>query len=196
MRGIVICLAAALLAASSGCVTVPEHGKAKRAMGVDPKPSYPKLTGYRLELKQVSPRVMYCGDRGELTFSLRNAGKESIRLDEWFSNEPDNVVVYCQPWLTGMTGPDDAGWIELSFDPKMPPIRYPLELMPGNRVFVTKELPFVSKLAVSPGAERRFFIRAKLNLKSVDVETPTSFIIVRNPPPRKKQTGAPEKRTL
>ena len=195
MRRIVICLAAALLAASSGCVTVPEHGKAKRALGVEPKASYPKLTGYRLELRQVSPRVMYCGDKGELTFSLRNAGKAPIRLDEWFSNEPDNVVVYCQPWLTGMTGPDDSGWIELSFDPQMPPIRYPLELMPGNRVFVTKELPFVSKLAISPGAERRFFIRGRLNLKSVDVQTPVSSIIVRNPPP-KKQAGASSKRPL
>ena len=85
-----------------------------------------------------------------------------------------------------MTGPDDSGWIELSFDPKRPPIRYPLELMPGNRVFVTKELPFISKLAVSPGAERRFFIRARLNLTSVDVATETTSIIVRNPPPKKK----------
>ena len=193
MRRIMWILPLAALLAVSGCVRT--EIKAKRALGVEPKASYPKLTGYRLELRQVSPRVMYCGSKGEITFSLRNAGKTSIRLDEWFSNEPDNVVVYCQPWLTDMTGPDDSGWIELSFDPKLPPIRYPLDLMPGNRVFVTKELPFVSKLAVSPGAERRFFIRAKLNLKSVDVETPTSFIIVRNAPP-KKQADASEKRPL
>ena len=178
--------------AAAGCVRT--EAKAKRALGVDPKPSYPKLTGYRLELKLVSPRVMYCGGSGKVTFSLRNGGKKSIRLDEWFSNEPDNVVVYCQPWLTGMTGPDDAGWIELSFDPQLPPVRYPLELMPGNRVFVTKELPFISKLAVSPGAERRFFIRAKLNLQSVDVETPVTSIIVRNPPPKKPAAGVANQR--
>ena len=185
-----ILLSAALLALA-GCVRT--EVKAKRALGVEPQPSYPKLVGYRLDLKMVSPRVMYSGSKGEITFSLRNAGKKSIRLDEWFSNEPDNIVVYCQPWLTGMTGPDDAGWIELSFDPKLPPVRYPLELMPGNRVFVTKELPFISKLAVSPGAERRFFIRAKLNLTSVDVETETTSIVVRNPPPKKK-ADASEKR--
>ena len=184
MRNIMRALLLSALLSAAGCVRT--EIKAKRALGVEPKASYPKLTGYRLELKLVSPRVMYCGSRGEVTFSLRNADKKSIRLDEWFSNEPDNVVVYCQPWLTGMTGPDDSGWIELSFDPKRPPIRYPLELMPGNRVFVTKELPFISKLAVSPGAERRFFIRARLNLTSVDVATETTSIIVRNPPPKKK----------
>ena len=192
MRGMMWVLLSAALFATAGCVRT--ETKAKRALGVEPKESYPKLTGYQLDLKMVSPRVMYCGSKGEVTFSLRNAGKKAIRLDEWFSNEPDNIVVYCQPWLTGMTGPDDAGWVELSFDPKLPPVRYPLDLLPGNRVFVTKELPFVSKLAVSPGAERRFFIRARLNLSSVDVQTDTNFIIVRNPPPKKKQADASDKR--
>ena len=192
MQNIFWVLVSAVLLAFSGCIRT--EVKSKRALGVDPQPSYPKLTGYRLDLKQVSPRVMYCGDKGEITFSLRNAGKKSIRLDEWFSNEPDNIVVYCQPWLTGMTGPDDSGWIELSFDPKMPPVRYPLELMPGNLVFVTKELPFISKLAVSPGAERRFFIRAKLNLTSVDVETETTSIVVRNAPPAKKSAASDKRK--
>ena len=126
MRKVMWILLSALLLSCAGCIRT--EVKAKRALGVDPQPNYPKLVGYQLDLKQVSPRVMYCGDKGEITFSLRNAGKKSIRLDEWFSNEPDNIVVYCQPWLTGMTGPDDAGWIELSFDPKLPPVRYPLEL--------------------------------------------------------------------
>ena len=187
MRNIVWGLLLSALVASAGCVS--KEIKSKHALGVDPQKNYPKLTGYRLEFKQVSPRVMYCGSKGEVTFSLRNVGKEPVRIDEWFSNETDNVVVYCQPWLTGMTGPDESGWIELSFDPKRPPVRYPLELLPDNRVFITKELPFVSKLAVSPGAERRFFIRAKLNLQSVDLITETNFIIVRNPPPKKPAAG-------
>ena len=187
MRNIVWGLLLSALVVSAGCVS--KEIKAKHALGVDPQKNYPKLTGYRLEFKLVSPRVMYCGNKGEVTFSLRNVGKEPIRIDEWFSNETDNVVVYCQPWLTGMTGPDESGWIELAFDPKLPPVRYPLELLPDNRVFITKELPFVSKLSVSPGAERRFFIRAKLNLQSVDLATETNFIIVRNPPPQKKQAA-------
>jgi hypothetical protein len=105
--------------------------------------------------------------------------KKNIRIVEWFSNEPDNVIVYCQPWLTGMTEPDELAWTELSFDVRRPPIRYPLELMPGNQVLVTKELPFVDKLAISPGAERRFFIKAKLNLQSVSATSPVSVLIVR-----------------
>ena len=173
---------AAALMLLAGCASDGEarkHGTAKRAMGIAPQAEYPVLEGYHLTLRQTGSRVLRCGEGGKLTFALRNAGNESLRVVEWYSNEPDNLVIFCQPWLTGMTEPDEAAWTELSFDVKMPPIRYPLELMPGNQVLVTKELPFVDKLAISPGAERRFFVRAKLNLKSVSAESPVSVIVVR-----------------
>jgi hypothetical protein len=89
-----------------------------------------------------------------------------------------------------MTEPDEQAWTELSFDVRRPPIRYPLELMPGNQVLVTKELPFVDKMAISPGAERRFFIKAKLNLQSVSVSSPVSVLIVR-PGNGRKAGGKP-----
>ena len=173
---------AAALMLLAGCASDGEarkHGTAKRAMGIAPQAEYQVLEGYHLTLRQTGSRVLRCGEGGKLTFALRNAGNESLRVVEWYSNEPDNLVIFCQPWLTGMTEPDEAAWTELSFDVKMPPIRYPLELMPGNQVLVTKELPFVDKLAISPGAERRFFVRAKLNLKSVSAESPVSVIVVR-----------------
>ena len=188
---------AAMAAVLVGCSSTdqPER-KSKRAMGTLPQESYAPLTDYKLALRTDSRHVLRVGEGGRITFALRNLDKKSIRIVEWFSNESDNVIVYCQPWLTGMTDPDEQAWTELSFDVRRPPIRYPLELMPGNQVLVTKELPFVDKLAIKPGSERRFFIRAKLNLQSVSAASPVSVLIVR-PGKAARNTGktapAPER---
>lgn len=174
----IVCCAVALMFGIGGCTS--DRGKEEKlAMGTVPQKSYEPLKFYRLALRTEPQRILYAGEPGTVTFALRNQDKDSLRLEEWFSNEPDNVTVYCQPWLTGMTGPDENNWIELSFDPHVPAWRYPLELMPGNQVLVTKELPFVAKMTVSPGTERRFFLRGKLNLTSVSVTSPVSVLIVR-----------------
>ena len=201
MRRVFSMLLAALLAAGIvGCASSDQsERKSKRAMGTLPQESYAPLSDYKLVLRTDSRKIIHVGEGGNITFALRNLDKKSIRIIEWFSNEPDNVIVYCQPWLTGMTVPDEQAWTELSFDVRRPPIRYPLELMPGNQVLVTKELPFVDKLAISPGAERRYFLRAKLNLKSVSVTSPVSVLIVRpgngkkikpTPPPKVRPVPA------
>jgi len=172
-------LAAMMAVGVAGCSssTKPER-KSKSAMGVLPQESYAPLADYKLTLRTDSRKTLRVGEGGEITFALRNRDNKAIRIVEWYSNEPDNVVVYCQPWLTGMTVPDENAWIPLDFDVRNPPIRYPLELMPGNQVLVTKKLDFVDKLAITPGAERRYFIKAKLNLQSVSVASPVSVLIV------------------
>ena len=193
MRRFFLMLLAALTAAGiAGCASSdrPER-KSKRAMGTLPQENYAPLGNYKLALRTDSRKVLRVGEGGNITFALRNQGDDSIRIIEWFSNEPDNVVVYCQPWLTGMTVPDEQAWTELSFDVRRPPIRYPLELMPGNQVLVTKELPFVDKLAITPGSERRYFIKAKLNLQSVSVTSPVSVLIVRPGSGKSKTAKAP-----
>ena len=171
-------LAVGIAGCASGKTEQPGR-QAKRAMGTLPQESYAPLADYQLVLRTDSRKIILVGEGGEITYTLRNADKKTIRIDEWFSNEPDNVIVYCQPWLTGMTVPDEEAWIPLSFEVPRQAIRYPLELMPGNQVLVPKKLPFVDKLAISPGSERRFFLRAKLNLMSVSVTSPVSVLIVR-----------------
>lgn len=201
-RSVLMMLAAVTVACAAGCASSgATERKSKRAMGTLPQENYAKLTGYKLSLRTESRNVLRVGEGGRITFALRNLDRKSIRIDEWFSNESDNVVVCCQPWLPGMTVPDEQAWIELSFDIRRPPIRYPLELMNGNQVLVTKELPFVDKLAITPGSERRFFIKAKLNLQSVSVESPVSVLIVRpgrvkpaTPPAPGKTAPAPAER--
>ena len=185
-------LAALLAAGIVGCASSDQsERKSKRAMGTLPQESYAPLSDYKLVLRTDSRKIIHVGEGGNITFALRNLDKKSIRIIEWFSNEPDNVIVYCQPWLTGMTVPDEQAWTELSFDVRRPPIRYPLELMPGNQVLVTKELPFVDKLAITPGSERRYFIKAKLNLQSVSATSPVSVLIVRPGNSKTAKTPAP-----
>jgi len=192
-RAWMMLLSAAVTVAICGCAGNKPERQSKRAMGTLPQESYAPLTDYRLSLRTDSRKTIRVGEGGEITFALRNLDKKNIRIVEWFSNEPDNVVVYCQPWLTGMTAPDEAGWIPLDFDVRMPPIRYPLELMPGNQVLVTKKLDFVDKMAITPGSERRYFIKAKLNLKSVSVESPVSVLIVLPEDPKRPKASTTDK---
>lgn len=165
-----------LLISAGGCVVTETS---KTALGTMPKENYPPIIRHRARLELAGSRQLIAGLPGSLTFTLTNGGTEPLKVPEWYSYEPDNVIVYCQPWLPGTNAPDELGWIPLSFDLHKPPVRYPLELLPGNRVSVTKELPFIEKLTVSPGAERRYFVKGELTLTSLKLSTPVAAIAVR-----------------
>ena len=171
-----VLLAVLLLA---GCVR-EQVGKSKLALGGREKKSYAKITNHQLTLELANPRLIYAGEGGEITFMLINHGSKQVNIEEWYTNEADNVVVSCQNFLPGMNGFRNDAWINLSFTPRQPPWRYPLILEPQNRVFITKKLPFVDKLRITPGSERRYFVKGKLNLTSLDVESSPAVIVVRN----------------
>ena len=166
---------------TAGCVREVEKREELGVGVVAELPEYPQLARYKLSLQLVGSRTLTAGRPGRVTFSLRNTDDRPLRLVEWYANEPDNLLIYCQPWLPGTTEPDEGLWIPLSFDVKRPATRYPLEIVPGNNVLVTKELPFVEKLVVSPEGERRYFIKAVLNLHSVSAESPVAAIAVESP---------------
>ena len=163
----------------NGCVK--EVTEQKWQKGIAEMPEYPPLVDYKLTLNLVSKRELIVGEGGRLMFALKNIDKKPIRLVEWYVNEAYNVQVYCQPWLPEMTGPDPNMWIpiRMEIDPKQTG-RFPLDLMPDNEVQIEKELPFVDSLVVSPNGERRFFVKAELNLKSVRVESPLAAVAVRS----------------
>lgn len=170
-----------VLMQTAGCVREVEKREELGVGVVAELPEYPRLARYKLSLQLVGSRTLTAGRPGRVTFSLRNTDDRPLRLVEWYANEPDNLLIYCQPWLPGTTEPDEGLWIPLSFDVKRPATRYPLEIVPGNNVLVTKELPFVEKLVVSPEGERRYFIKAVLNLHSVSAESPVAAIAVESP---------------
>lgn len=177
--------AALLTAILAGCAGKAPPPQMKMAFGVpDGTVKYKPVAGKNLSLKLVSKPVVHAGETAVLTFALCNNGNRSIEIPEWYSNESDNIVIFAQPWLTGMKAPDPQNWIELSFNLKQPVFHHPLILMPGNQVMVAQELPFIEKIRnISPGMERRYFIKAQTNLKSLKLE---SEIIVLKVLPRKK----------
>ena len=186
-------LAGAVLLPGAGCVIHEETVAGKRALGERAKDKYAPLKGYRLKLEMVGNGRLYAGDGGIVTFSLENCGNKKIEIEEWFSNESDNIVISCQNYLPGMTTFDPAAWVKLETPPRQPAWRFPLQLAPGNKVTVSKALPFVDKLAVTPGSERRYFIRAELNLKSVSAVSRVTVISVRNPADKRIKAAPVEK---
>ena len=159
------------VAGVAGCSTsrMPEM---KTAIGVpDGKVAYKPVPTRGLSLRMPGKTTVYAGEKTALTFAIANNGSKAVTIAEWYSCEPDNLIIMVQPWLTGMKEPDPDNWIELSFDLKKPVMHYPMTLLPGNQAMVAKELPFVEKLQVSPGMARRFFVKAKTNLKSLPLES-------------------------
>ncbi len=175
-------ITAALMLALLGTGCVREVTEQPWGKGIAELPEYPPLADYKLSLNLISKRELITGEGGRLMFALKNIDNKPIRLVEWYVNEPYNVQVYCQPWFPGMNGPDPNVWlpIRMEIDPKQTG-RFPLDLMPNNEVQIEKELPFVDSLVVSPNGERRYFIKAELNLKSVKVESPLAAVAIRSP---------------
>lgn len=177
---------------TSGCVRT-EVGSSRRALGEREKEKYAPIRNHRLKLELTGNGQLFSGEGGFLTFALINGGDKNIEIKEWYSNEGDNVVLYCQNWLPGMTTYDPRGWVKLEFTPKKPAWRYPLSLTPGNRMFITKQLPFVDSLTITPGNERRYFIKAELTLSSVKLSSKVSTVSVRNPADKRRKVPQREK---
>ena len=177
--------AALLTAILAGCGGKAPPPQMKMAFGVpDGTVKYQPVSAKNLSLRLVGKPVVFAGEQSALTFALYNTGSKSISIPEWYSNESDNLVIFAQPWLTGMKTPDPDNWTELSFDLKQPVFHHPLVLMPGNQVLVTQTLPFVEKIRnISQGMERRYFIKSKINLKSLQLESEVMTLKVL---PRKK----------
>ena len=156
----------------SGCLSQPEMPKMKMAMGIpDGTVEYKTISTKNLTLKLLSKKDVFAGEKTELVFALSNHGLKTVSIDEWYSNETDNIKLSIQPWLTGMKEPAADGWIELTPELKKPILHYPMTLMPGNKALVSKKLDFVEKLQVSAGKCRRYFIQAEMNLKSVKLQS-------------------------
>lgn len=174
--------AAGLAVLITGCSTAePKIPQMKMAIGVpDGTVEYQPVSPRGLALRMLSKPTLFAGEDAALNFSLINNSRVQKIIPEWYAHEPDNIKLFVQPWLPGETAPAPDGWIELPVEFKKPVMHFPLTLMPGNQVIISKKLPFIRKLQVSPGMSRRYFIRAELNLKSLKLTTDTIAIQVVN----------------
>ena len=164
--------ASVLLATLAAGCAAPQKPPMQRTFGVpDGMVKYPRIDAEGLYLEMVSQPRLYAGEPANLVFTLRNSGQKAATIDEWYRNEGENLLLLIQPCLPGMNAPDPDAWIEISEPMQKPVIHYPLILLPDNQVMIAKKLDFIGKMQVAPGMERRFFLRAKLTLKSLDLST-------------------------
>lgn len=132
---------------------------------------FPPVDAAGLEFGPSGSLMMEAGSPGELTLALRNNGTKTVLIQEWRMNEPDNVRLYCQARPQGVDAPDESMWIALDDPVRTPEYRYMLELFPRNQVLVKRTLGFVENLVLRPGTERRYFVKAELNLKSLPLSS-------------------------
>lgn len=200
MNGSIPIAAACVAALFCGCVQEKVESKEQKFVaGSLPLPEYAPLERYKLEINLEGSRELVAGGDGILRFSIRNADSVPVKIPEWYVNEPENIQLFCQSWFPEMEQPDENAWVPIEYEKtpaqlKQPDFRFPLELAPGNRVFIDRELRIVRLLKVSPGKERRFFVKAKLNLQSVKVESPVFAISVHSPEDEAKRVEALKKK--
>ena len=166
------------LIATAGCTSAKP---ARQTLGYGEKPAnykFEKIKDAKLELVLIGPKTLNAGTPGKVSFALKNVGNKIVSIEEWRMNEQDNLNLECQIWLPGQKEPDPDRWLSLDLPVKQPELRYHLELYPGNQAHVSRDLDFVEALVISPGAERRYFIRASLNLTSVKCSSPVAAIAI------------------
>lgn len=175
-----------LLFCVAGCVTEEPKPLPKFEPGEAEKAYYKPLTGHKLELRLVGDKVFATGKKAVVIFRLKNLDRKPVKIEDWRLKDNDNILIFCQPWLPGTKEPSPNAWIPLNENIPEHSRRNPLILRNGNMITLSRELPFVEHMYVSPGKERRFFIKGVLNLKSVTLESPVAAIRVHAPLPPKK----------
>ncbi len=140
--------------------------------------SFEPIPNARLKLDVVGKRQLVSGVDDSITLRLTNIGSNHVRIEEWIMKEVDNFIVYYQPWKPGTTEPDPTAWEAILPVVLDRPKRFPLDMSPRVNVLVRFGLPFLDGLKVTPGKERRFFLRAALSLRSVKAESDVFAISV------------------
>lgn len=168
MKNIYFLSALFLLLLCCGCVRSTYTGSITR---FPEKKQFDVIHDAKLKLEVVGRRELVSGIDDSITLRLRNIGNNQLRIEEWYMKEVDNFIVYYQPWKPGTKEPDPLAWEAIMPVTLDRPKRYPLDMSPGVSVLVRFGLPFLDGLKVTPGKERRFFLKAVLSLKSVKAES-------------------------
>lgn len=160
-------LSVSLMLLLCGCVTTYTGSITK----FPERTKFDPIPNAKLKLEPVGRREFVSGVDDSITLKLTNIGRNTIRIEEWYMKEADNFIVYYQPWKPGTKDPDPRAWEVIYPVTLTRPKRYPLDMSPGVNVLVRFGLPFLDGLKVTPGKERRFFLRATLSLRTVQAES-------------------------
>jgi len=163
-----------ILTMFSSCVktVVKDESKPDFRDNFRSKKSYKKLKDHDLVLYPVGNNIpIELDKKAKLTLRLSNFAHKKIRVNEWYMNTPDNIVLYYRPFNLRVKKFIAKNWTKLSPETEKVPLRFELILMPKNSVLITKKLDFLKDIKLKKGESKKFLILAELNLKSVKVRS-------------------------
>ena len=136
------------------------------------KKKFKKLKNYYLVLYPVgNDKVIPLDENAEVKLRLANFARKKIRIDEWYMDVPNNIILYYRPFDMKVRRFIPSEWQKVTPEIKGQARRFQLELMPKNSVLVTRKLDFLEDIKVPEGKTRRFLMLAELNLTSVKVRS-------------------------
>ncbi len=168
-------LFAAALLCWSGCVDFSASKADQRLISTPDAGlhlAYGALSNYNLELTCPGQKEFPSGQPAQLRFRLKNRDRNSIKIEEWYMAEPNNIILNFRPLRSDET-PEEAAnaeWytVQPEFSPDLPPPeRAPLLLHGENMVFVDVAFPIIE--AIPADKSTRFLVYGQLNLLSLDV---------------------------
>jgi len=134
---------------------------------------FPKLENYRVRLECVSPKRSFkAGQPVNLTFRLKNIGRQRVIIYEWFIIEGKNLRLFYLPFEESAEKPKPEDWSCLIPELGERERRNTLEIKPGNSDLINKELPFIK--AIDPKkllTTQDFMIYGELNLNSISARS-------------------------
>ncbi len=187
-------LGTSVLFLASGCASDNDIEKNKPKLAFAPKEYYKPAENYKVEFSLLKQDFV-AGKPAVLVVGLKNVGTTPIRMDDWRIKNGNNIKLFIQNWPPGVEKPvetqsitvdgktfDAPAWVSVNetIDPQND-WRYPQELHPGNKVLIEKPLDFVQLLKVKKGYERRYFVKIKTNLQTINAESDVMGISIRNP---------------
>ncbi len=161
----------------TGCVRTEIEAKSRA--GFSGEEEVAQITDAQLKLELVGSREKIAAPGQTISYKLTNVGKKEVVLADWHLDDRENLILECQVWFPGTTAPEVDAWIP-AYEPEKRSARYPLTLAPDNSTIIEIPLDFLQSLVIGPNAERRYFVRAKLNLKSVTVSSEIAAFTVRS----------------
>lgn len=159
------------------------------------KKKFTKKIKASLELTRGAVRLDYVAGKGgqKILFLLRNTGLSAVNIDEWFMNEPDNIRLYYARCEKGKSAqlkdsdficvwPEDNSQIKKTNQKtryKQSGRRMPLCLTPNSAALIETPMEFLRTFPLHGVPIVTIAVKAKLNLQTVDVESPVYEIDIR-----------------
>lgn len=136
------------------------------------KRKYKKLKNYYLVLYPVgNTKTIIMGKDASVKLSLRNFANKKVRINEWYMQTPDNVILYYRPFDLRVTKFIAKDWTKVSPEMKGKDLRFELVLMPKTSVLISRKINFLKNIKFKKGESKKFLMVAELNLKSVKVRS-------------------------